>query len=205
MIGLANRGDSTDPTRQHVAHESREGSMDREQFDAIARLFATRRTRRLALAALAGAALFNHTLAEGVAKKNKHKRRRRKRAGSAGGLCTPLENLCYGPLTRDCCPNTQCVKPIPTQKVPIPGACQSGACTDDAACTARFPNQDVYCEKDSSKCEGLLRGSCCRPKRCDQNSDCPHSSLCCPFLGVGQCCVQGQICTFTGCYGGISK
>ena len=180
--------------------------MDREHFDAIIRLFATKRSRRLALATLAGIALFNHAPAESLAKQHRQKRhRRRKRLGSAGGLCTPLENLCYGALSRDCCPNTQCVKPIPTQKVPIPGTCQSGSCPDDATCLARFPNQDVYCEKDSSRCEGLLRGSCCRPKRCNANSECAHSGLCCPFLGVGQCCAPGQICTFTGCYGGINK
>lgn len=180
--------------------------MDREQFDVITRLFATKRSRRLAITALAGVALFNHAPAESLAKKHRHKRhRRKKRNQSSGALCTPLENVCYGALSRECCKNTQCVKPFPTQKVPIPGACQSASCTDDASCISRFPNQDVYCEKDSSKCEGLLRGSCCRPKRCDHNSDCPHSNLCCPFLGVGQCCVQGQICTFTGCYGGISK
>jgi hypothetical protein len=181
--------------------------MDREHFDAIARIFATRRSRRLALAALAGSVFLNHETEDGLAKRHRHKRHRRhKRHHGSGGICTPLENVCYGTLfTNPCCPNTECVKPIPTTKTPLPGACQSTSCTDDASCTARFANQDVYCEKNSSKCEGLLRGSCCRPKACNGNSDCAHSGLCCPFLGVGQCCAPGQTCTFLGCFGGISK
>src|SRR5262245_36202034 len=103
--------------------------MDREHFDAITRLFATKRSRRLALAALAGTALFHLEPAESLAKQ-KHKRRRRKhhRNKATAGLCTPLENVCV-PLGYPCCPGTQCVKPIPTSKVPLPGGCQSGTCT----------------------------------------------------------------------------
>src|SRR3954464_14706939 len=99
--------------------------MDREQFDAITRIFAARRSRRLALAALAGSVFLNHQPEDGLAKKHRHKRhRRRNRLRGGGGVCTPLENVCYGSLvTNPCCPNTECVKPIPTQKVPIPGAC----------------------------------------------------------------------------------
>jgi hypothetical protein len=148
--------------------------------------------------------LLNHAPAEGLAKRKHRRKRKNRRNRATAGLCTPLENVCIPNAGRPCCANTKCVKPFPTNKVAIPGSCQSTTCTDDAACAARFPGEDVYCEKDSSKCAGL-RGSCCLPKPCDANSGCPHSALCCPFLGVGHCCVHGQICTFTGCYGGVSK
>lgn len=174
--------------------------MDRESFDAITRLFATKRSRRLALATLAGTALLHLEPVGSLAKRN-HKRRRRKhhRNRSTAGLCTPLENICV-PFGNPCCANTECVKPIPTTKTPLPGTCQSRSCTTDAECTARFPGQDVYCEKDSFKCSGL-RGSCCLPKACDRNTPCPLSGLCC----YSQCCAPGQECSLTGCFGGISK
>jgi hypothetical protein len=172
--------------------------MDREQFDAITRTFATKRSRRLAIAALAGAVLFHHESVGGLAK---HKRRKHKdhRNRSTAGLCTPLENVCV-PLGYPCCANTECVKPIPTTKIPLPGTCQSRSCTSDAECAGRFPGQDVYCEKDSFKCAGL-RGSCCLPKPCDRNTPCPLSGLC----AYSQCCAPGQEWSLTGCFGPISK
>ena len=87
--------------------------MDREHFDAITRLFATKRSRRLALAALAGTALL-HLGPAGSLAKRKHKRRRKDhRTRGSAGLCTPLENVCIPNAGRDCCPNTKCVKPFP--------------------------------------------------------------------------------------------
>jgi hypothetical protein len=112
--------------------------------------------------------------------------------------CTPLENVCV-PLGRPCCANSQCIKPIPSKFV-LWGNCESLSCSSNAQCEARFPFQDVFCETDPFKCPGSLRFSCCLPKSCSANRDCPHSGLCC----AGRCCASGQICTPTGCYGAFS-
>jgi hypothetical protein len=111
--------------------------------------------------------------------------------------CTPLENLCVPIVGRPCCPHAPCSKIIPTKNL-SPTACQSNECASDAQCAGWFPRQDVYCEKDPFKCNNW-RASCCLRKTCRNNDDCPHSLRCC----LGSCCVRGQVCTPTGCYGGV--
>jgi hypothetical protein len=112
--------------------------------------------------------------------------------------CTPIENLCVVIVGRPCCPNSDCEKIVQTREL-SPTSCQSGPCTSDEECAARFPNQDVFCETDTFKCSGF-RSSCCKPKPCSHDDDCAHSGLCCQW-----CCAPGQICTPTGCYGGTSS
>jgi hypothetical protein len=117
-------------------------------------------------------------------------------AGFSG--CTPIENLCLPPWTRPCCANAPCTKILPTVGL-SPATCQSNNCSGDAQCAGWFPNQDVYCEKDTFKCSGF-RATCCLPKPCGGDGDCPNSRKCCH----GRCCARGQACTPTGCFGGTS-
>jgi hypothetical protein len=201
--------------------------MDARRFDQLTASLANIDSRRRLLALLValplGGALRAFVGTDAVAatrpvrrvQRRADKRRQRKRRrlqhrrevqrrdngqGSGGAApgwngCTPLENLCV-PLGRPCCPQTECVKLVPSKFDPV-GTCQSRSCSTTGECAARFPHQDVICERDATKCSGL-RGSCCLPKPCGANSDCAHSGLCC----AKQCCARGQICTPTGCFGG---
>jgi hypothetical protein len=123
--------------------------------------------------------------------------------GVCGGWdgCTPIENICTVFWGRPCCPNSDCEKLTPSKFSPT--TCQSASCRTTAECSARFPNQDVYCETDTFKCPGA-RSSCCLPKTCDfhqADRDCPHSGNCCGFVDGYHCCAPGQLCSVTGCYG----
>ncbi len=76
--------------------------MDREQFDAIARLAWTRKSRRAALAALVGAALLGHgpvpTPAKLLAKRNRKGKKRNKAKKTKGkGPCYPNTHCIPGP------------------------------------------------------------------------------------------------------------
>lgn len=114
--------------------------------------------------------------------------------------CTPLENICIPmPPARPCCPNTKCVRLVQVNFF-TGNTCQSQGCSTNAECQTRFPGQDVICKSD---CGLLHPGSCCLPKPCAADHDCPHGGRCCCFFGDCRCCVAGQICTPTGCYGGV--
>lgn len=153
-----------------VAERDEERARDRALFDALARLVAAKRSRRVALAGLVGGAgtllgqVAQPTAAQCRGKEDKNKRqcRRRDRNGNApgaGGDCgqDKLFGLCFALQPTPCCNSMECVGTI----APFVTACQY-LCDTDGDCTRKFPHKALACRDDALVCP--LRGKCCVPR-----------------------------------------
>jgi hypothetical protein len=151
-----------------VGDRGAERDRDRDQFEALTRLVATKGSRRLALAGLMEAVLLGQeahsTDARCRSKEGKNTRqcRRRERKGKAPGgyfdcQQDQLFGLCFifGPAP--CCNGMTCASTI----TPFVTACQLPCATDDD-CKKKFPNKALACRLDALVCP--LRDKCCVPR-----------------------------------------
>ena len=198
--------------------------MDRERFDTLTRLFATRGSRRSALAALLGGILLAQNAPSLPARRRKGKGKKKPPAkvlvchngetlsvsrsavrgieldGGFVGPCPTGAATGGGCIQVDQLCNKfggpSCCSPTVCQPTlaPLVTTCQLG-CTSDQDCANRLGTSDVSCVADAGACP--FHPKCCRPKTCTSNSDCPTNGLCCRNQNsfTGLCCLSGQKCT----------
>jgi hypothetical protein len=166
--------------------------MDRDRFDALAKMFATVSTRRSTLAVLSALGLAGGlTIAEDAAARKKRKKKCKKKCGPCKkckrGKCKPKPDgtACGGGKL---CQGGACVCPA-GQKV-----C-GGACIDDTECCGACPQGETCCEnvgecKDVRNDDGFC-GQCA-------NGQCPDGSFCANGA-CGLTCVQNGMACSTGC------
>src|SRR5262245_23313438 len=159
--------------------------MDRWRIDTLARLVATRTSRRMAATAILGAVLVRAD-PEAAAAKRKHRRKHRNHHHQHGATCLGIFWSCRH--NSDCCPGTVCGGTFSPEEF----VCQA-ACTSDADCLALTHSHDVTCMSSPLACAE----PCCVRKARVGSADCPDSGLCCGTPSL--CCFPGERCNGTGC------
>lgn len=157
--------------------------MDRRDFDALTRLFASPHTRRTAFTAVVGAVLFGQdaqTVAAAQEVEDEHHRRRRRRRrhrpGRSGGCkgigrfpsarrpCCPgliidVNGLCASPTCASCPPCQRCTTTCVVDFSQNGRCCPGGICVD-GVCTPCPAGQ--RCSGNQCHCDGLsCPGGCC--------------------------------------------
>jgi hypothetical protein len=188
--------------------------VEKTRFDTIARLFATRGSRRLALSLLAGGALLQRDLAASLAKKDRQQRRRRQRrrrrkdnADTNPASCYPGASCLIGPgsdlegcdftgstafrqrdLRGSKLTNTNLTR-VDALGADFQGADLGGACTVGANLfEAKLDGADL---RDAIICNTLM------PDGSINTSGCAQATACCPVCSGGNCAPQGT-CTPLG-------
>jgi hypothetical protein len=156
--------------------------MDRERFDTLTRLVATKGSRRLALAGLLAMVLhgvdLHLTAAQCRSKEGKEKRqcRRRERRdtprGGASPTCGLAGQICGDLFGVECCGPLKC-----TTSLSVISSCVL-PCTSDQQCRKQFIYNQVSCKADAFYCPFIRGGKCCVGQDCLFDSDCESPFTC---------------------------
>ena len=174
--------------------------MDRDQFDALTRLIATKGSRRAALTALLGATLFGTDLESADALQDvsgehrRHRRRgrrrgrRRDRCKSAGGWPRRRRPCCAG-LVVDA--SGRCAAPCSSGTCCATGPCVNGVCG--------FCPSGQRCVGNQCVCDGgSCPGGCCDAQgvcqRGTRNEQCGNNGLACAACATPTPYCVGQVC-----------